>query len=528
MSQLLEARRSLRRRVNLIPKYDVFVHRFITAILIVDMILILYAMVSVTLGMTLGGVGFIDSLPLALYILPLFVFLPIMIRSYHRDRLAIWNFIFLVICTVFFGMLSVLVRGFILCLVLNVAALFLVFIMGRFRPRGTLRDVGKKGVVFLILANLLGLAFPITTVLMGQYPIATVTVDAVSEIRFSVPLADFDFPYQNLTPTPQLLSAIQVNNFLVDLHILENEDSSWSRLRTWLVAFNDTEISYSITLTANRGMLAGNNPHSLATTELLENVFESHGNALSQLLDSELAEITNRPEFLLFDMTLSRQEWQALMMRTRNLDLIGFGDLMRTSIYSIDKTRIENASSTLYGAAIASGISSGLLIETFVLDDLIDGDSLTMSLCGVTSSSIQNWDRISVLCSRSRFSFEMNGDVGEYLVHSYSRSISRLENTWSIRIGETGNSTDVVGRIDNVYEDLGILVNDIALASGNGVAQITLNSLPSFLTAFGNDSLSTLRTSINTAQQAIATYTFRIYAFRAVFIAIDSFDYIML
>ncbi|MFW9976052.1 MAG: hypothetical protein ACFFDQ_12350, partial [Candidatus Thorarchaeota archaeon] len=137
-------------------------------------------------------------------------------------------------------------------------------------------------------------------------------------------------------------------------------------------------------------------------------------------------------------------------------------------------------------------------------------------------------DRISLLCGRSRFSFEMNGDVGEYLVHTYSSSISRLDDPWSIRIGETGNSTDLMGRTDNVYEDFDVLVNDILLALGNGVTQITLNSLPSFLGAYGNDSLSALRTSVNTIQQAVATYTFRIYAFRAVFIAIDAFDYIML
>ncbi len=528
MSQLLEARRNVRRRVNSALKYDVFLHRFITSVLIVDMILILYAMISVTLGMTLSGVEFIDSLPLALYILPLIVFLPIMIRSYHRDRLAIWNFIFLAICTVFFGMLSVLIRGFIICLVFNIVALVSVFIMGRFRPRGKLRDVGKKGVVFLILANLLGLAFPVATILMGQYPIGTVTVDVASEIRFSVPLADFDFPYQNLTPTSQLLSDVQTNGFMLDLHILESDALSWSRLRTWLVALNDTEIPYSITLTANRAILVGNDPQSLATTELLENVFESHGNALTQLLDIDLIDITNRPDLLLFDMTLSRQEWQALMIRTRNLDLIGFGDLMRTSIYSVDKTRIENASSTLYNTVFASGISSGLLVETFLLDDLLDGDSITMAVCGVTSSSIRNWDRISLLCSRSRFSFEMNGDVGEYLVYTYSSSLSKLDDSWSIRIGETGNSTDLMGRTDYVYEDFDILVNDIMLALGNGVTQITLNSLPSFLSAYGNGSLSALRTSVNTIQQAVATYTFRIYAFRAVFIAIDAFDYIML
>jgi hypothetical protein len=122
----------------------------------------------------------------------------------------------------------------------------------------------------------------------------------------------------------------------------------------------------------------------------------------------------------------------------------------------------------------------------------------------------------------------MNGDVGEYLVHSYSSSIEGLGSPWSIRLGEVGNSTDVFDRPDSVYENLDVLVNDIALAVGNGVQRVTLDSLQSFLNAFGSDSISTLRSTIDGTNHGVATYTFRIYAYRAVFLAIDAFDFIML
>ena len=97
-----------------------------------------------------------------------------------------------------------------------------------------------------------------------------------------------------------------------------------------------------------------------------------------------------------------------------------------------------------------------------------------------------------------------------------------------MRIGEAGNSTDILGRPDSVYQDLDTLVNDIALAGGNGVKQVTLESLPSFLNAFGNDSLNEFRLAIDEVGLGICTYTFRIYAYRAVFFAIDAFDFIML
>ncbi len=528
MSQLLEARRSVRRRVNSVPKYDLILHRFITAVLVVNMVLILYALISVTFGMTLSGVGFVDSLPLAFYILPMMIILPIMIRSYYQGRTAAWNFFFLTICSIFFGMLSLLVRGFLICLIFNIVAVVSLFFMGRFRPRGKLRQAGKRVIAYFLFVNLLGLSFPVSIVFMGQNPIATVPVATNPQIRLSVPLADFDYAYQNVTPTPQLISDVLSNAFYLDFHVLENDANSWTRLRTWLEAVNDNELLYSITLSADRASIAGADPETLASTELIEDIYESHRNALNHLVDVELVNITNEPEFVLFDMTLSRVEWQELMLRTRSLDLVGFGALMRTSIDSVNSVRIENSSTLLYTEAFASGLTSGILIESFAVDDILDGDSNAMKLCGITSSSLQDWERVSVSLSRSRFSLEMNGDVGEYLVHSYSSSVDGLGSPWSIRLGEVGNSTDTLGRTDSVYEDIDVFVNDIALARGNGVSRITIDSLQSFLNAFGSDSIPSLRSAIDDAEFGVSTYTFRIYAFRAVFLAIDAFDFIML
>ncbi|NHI89946.1 MAG: hypothetical protein EAX87_10505 [Candidatus Thorarchaeota archaeon] len=527
MSQLLEARRKVRRQVNARPKYDLIIHRFITIVLSANMVLILYALISVTSRMTLGGVGFVDSLPIALYILPMMIILPIMIRAYYTGRTAAWNFVFLMICTVFFGVLSVLVRGFIVCFVFNIVAAIFLFFLGRFRPRGRLRDAGKKVIAYFIFVNLLGLSFPISIVLMGQSPIASVAVNTPPALRFSVPLADFDYPYQNVTPSSQLLTDIESNSFSVDLHVLENDAASWSRLRNWLLALNETEIAYSITLTSNRSSHASEEPTTLATTDLIESIYDSHSNALNRLTDVELANITSMPEFILFDMTFSIPEWQEFMLHIRSLDLIGFGGLLRRSIHSVDLSRIESASSMLHTQAEATGIDSGLLVETFVVDDLLNDASNSMRLCGVTPSSLRDWDFVSVSTIRSRFSFEMRGDVGEYLVHSYSSSISKQGPSWSMRIGEAGNSTDIFGRPDSVYQDMNTLVNDIALAGGNGVEQVTLESLPSFLNAFGNNSLNEFRSAVDGVETGISTYTFRIYAYRAVFFAIDAFDFIM-
>ena len=526
MNRFILERRKLRRHINSNQKADRYLHIYITAVLVVNMVLILYAMLSVTVRMTLSGVGLIDSMPIALYILPLMFFLPLMIRAFYQSRTSAWNFFFLVVATVFFSMLSLLVRGFIICVLFNIVAAISIFILGRFRPQGTLRAAGKKSIAYIILMNMLGLTFPVSIVVMGQVPIAQATNNTTAAISLNVPLADFEFPYSHIDPNA-VIGNLSENLFGINLRVLEDDLNSWIRLSDWLTALNSTIIQYSITLTADRASMVGVAPEVIGTTAVIQEVFQSHRSALNEL-STMLGNITRQPTHVLFDMTLSVPEWQKLMFHTRSLDLIGFAGLMRASIYSTDVSVIEQETSLLLQDVENAGISPGIVIESFVIDDLQDGDNVAMRLCGVSLSSFSSWDLIEVSTSRSRFSLEMNGDVGEYLVESYSESIGRLGSRYSMRIGEAGNTTDIDGRSEIVYESLEILGNDIALATGNGVLRLTIESLPSLLSSFGSDAISNLHDLVETEIIASATYTFRIYAYRAVFIAIDSFDFIML
>jgi hypothetical protein len=527
IERFIEARRVVRKKLTRDKQREVFLNTLAIAVLIMNSILILYAILAISLRMTLSGVGLIDSLPVALYVFPLMIFLPMMIVAYWRNRSAIWNFILLLITSAIFGVLSILIRGFIIVLVLNGISLIIIFILGRFRPQSNLRKIGKQGVAYFLLLNILGLTFPVSVIAMGQNPIVIVPVNQVAQITLSVPLADFDYPYQGVTPTAELLSNLSALSLKLDFRVLEDDPQSWSRLRSWLLFLNETDISYYITLTANRASLIDDKSISLGTTELIEGVYISHRNAFDYLLSVSLSEINNTPLAVIFDLTLSRQEWQALMGETRSLNLIGFSSLIRTSIDSIDKAHIEYQATSLYNDTVNNEMSAGILVEPFVIDDVQDNDTTVMKFCGITAETLQLWDSVSALASRSRFSLEMNGDVGEYLAHSYSRSLAKLANEWSIHLSHIGNSTDTIGRLDNTYKSIEIVTNDIALSVGNGVGAITLDSLPSILESFGEQALSTLVTAVNAATQGVATYTFRIYAFRAVFLAIDSFDVLM-
>ena len=480
-------------------------------------------MLSVTVRMSLNGVGLLDSMPIALYILPLSIFLPFMIRAFYRSRTSAWNFVFLIISSVFFSMFSLLVRGFIICIVLDISAVILIFLIGRFRPQGSFRQAGKKGIAYVLLLNMLSLTFPVSIVVMGQVPIASVNTSNTPQIALSVPLADFDFPYSNVTPTPTILTELETSHFGIDLRVMENDNESWTRLGDWVSALNQSTVTYTITLSSNRSSFVGEAPTAIGTTAVIQEVYSSHRLALTHLADA-LNGISNQPRTVLFDMTLSKPEWQMLMSNARSLDLIGFTGLMRRSIFSTDVTVINQEASALADEASSLALHIGVLIEPFVLDDLRGNDNMAMRITGITINSLTLWDTIQVSCSRSRFSLEMRGDVEAYLVESYSKSVGLRNGTWTMRLGELGNTTDSDGRLLPVYESFDVITNDVTLASGNGVEHLTLDSLPSLLSSFGPSAISELYDSLSKTTLAKSNYTFRVYAFRAVFIAIDSFD----
>jgi hypothetical protein len=286
-----------------------------------------------------------------------------------------------------------------------------------------------------------------------------------------------------------------------------------------------------VTLVADRESLAGEDPTTLATAELIGDVYVSHINAINKLVDESLVNITNTPHIVLFDMTLSRQEWKALMVQTRNVNLLGFGELLRTSLDATPVNQIQTWETSLYLQAEDSELETGLVIESFVVDDLQDADTGVMRFCGVNVESFNLWDYFVVSCERSRFSFEMNGDVGEYLIHSIASTVGNLGSKWGLRIGEIGNTTDIDGCQTDVYENLHVFATDMSLAVSHGVDMLIVGSLPSLLSStliHSESPLWELRILIDWTPAVSVTYTFRIYAFRAVFMAIDAFDFMML
>ena len=169
LNWLVTTRRKMRRRINTVKPVDRLLHLFSSFVLFVNIIFILFAMISLTGRMLLNGVPFIDSIPLAFYNLPLLIFLPKLLLDYYRSRSAALTLVILLIVAVVFGMISALVRGFLILVIVNVAAIVIIIILGRFRPNAPLRSIGRRGIAWILILNSLGLMLPISVSLMGQF-----------------------------------------------------------------------------------------------------------------------------------------------------------------------------------------------------------------------------------------------------------------------------------------------------------------------------------------------------------------------
>jgi len=503
---------------------DRIVHLYVTLVLVLNIALIIYTMSAITIRMALAGLDIIDSLPIALYIVPLLVILPMLLLAFYRERTGLFNFVMIVVTSLFFGLPSPLVHGFVLIIICNVIGAALILIIGNFKFKGDLKKVGKKGIAWFIILNLVGTMFPVSVYLMGQSPIASVNSESAATIFLDVPLVEFEEAVLPIQPESQLISDIATNDFGLSLRILENHNDSWFLMMDWLEQLNTTSIPYDLTFVFDRDSIAQVNPDSLGDTSLFQELFQSHSESLTEITNYLISEnIVNRPTCVFFDMTLSQTEWSLLMSRTRSVDLVGFSQLIRSSMDLINSTFINEETDSLVTQGMSENLDIGTIIESFILDDLQDHDTVTMKSSGVTIETLGLWNAIKVDTSRSRFSNEMQGDVGEYFVHSYSRSISDMGQTWMMRIGSIGAHVEE----GFYYSTLSLLASDLTISAGNGVENLTVSSLQSLLSTFGATGISDFREAIDSQTTAEVTYTFRIYAFRAVFIAIDMFDLIM-
>ncbi|MBS3794844.1 MAG: hypothetical protein KGY80_08105 [Candidatus Thorarchaeota archaeon] len=503
-------RKNLRNRISQYEGAEQAAHVLISVVLAINTVLMLFTLIHVIGWLLVAGLPLLDSLPLVLYVIPLLIILPSLVYSYYTSRSANVNLVVTIIELVIFTWLTNLVRGFLILILMNMVALFFMLIYGQFGFQGNLKELGKKGIAWFIFMNLLGLAMPTATYAMGRNPIATVSTSESSSLRFSVS-AD-----ENLSSVQPLLDSIQSDDFGLDLKIQVDDLNWYQKAVDWLNMLNGTDMNHSITFSVNREKHFQLSNQKLGSAELLHLVFEGYYAVLNETLHRiDFTSAYRKPNVIYLDMSLSHSEWSLLFRSIRAVDFGAFSTTIRSMLDSSNRTMIQEWTSRLMRLGESFGVSLGLVVEPFVMDDSMDGDDNAMRVCGLISDTLGSWDSIEVSCNKTLFSEAMAGDVGEYFVYSYSRTVSSLSHFDSIRISESGKSP---------YSRMDILANDIVLASSGSPRWITVESLTSMLSCFGEDSVQLLNEAITSIEEVPVTYTFRIYAFRVVFLAIDAFD----
>ncbi len=517
---------SLQKFIRSEPNLSAILKILVCSVMFADIVLMTYALLAVTYRATSLGLSLIDSLPLAFYALPLLVFLPSMLKAYYNSRSGIVPLVIFTIAGVIFILIAPIQSVFYLMSALNMIAIVVVFMDGRLRPQGSVRSLGKRTVGYIVLLNLIGLVFPASVYIMGQTPIATGSLDQMPEVYMTVPTASIEYTSESILPSGDLLQALQDTGFGVDIQYLIGNNDSLQQATAWLVEVSNATIPLRVSLHSNRTSYLVDSS-SLGDQNIHSQVYSNLRQGAQTVLEliSTLG-IENSSIQLLADLRMSESEWATFFDPIRSLNLGEFSHLVEHAISGINQSALEVYFLGLKEVVSGAGLSFGLLVDSFVIDDFSDNDATLMLTDGVTPSILRDVDFLEIDIMRSKFSLEMDGDVGEYLVHSYSRSARALTESGiecGCRLGLVGAVLDIQERANPVYQTVEAIARDVVICSGNVATSVAIASLESLMRNEGVDSVANLRDAILDVGEQSVTYTFRIYAFRAVVFAIDSF-----
>jgi len=504
------------KKISFASRYGILV------VLLLDTILIGYVLVSIVFRLQVSGLALIDSLPIAMYVLPLFVFLSLIIRAHYKELSRIPSVAVMIIAGVIFAVISPLSVGFIIVSFANFISSFWLISTTTVTVEIDRSSINKKTIGYLVLLNLTGLLFPVSVYLMGSVPINSVSYNQEGNIFLEIDtnqLTSDDIIFNNGSA---LMQDLKETGFGLEFVINYGNNNSGNMLRAALRNVTGNGIAYSITLDANRSGLVPQNPSILGTNDIILGLYQRYSLMLLDLVYAlNSTHIQSDPSYILFDMTLSPKERALFMNEVREIDLYGFSNIVSSTIASINQTSLDSYGTELRMACEEYGFSPGLIINSFVLDDTIDRDSTIMLACGATTEILEDFTNSQIDCIRSSFSSYMAGDVGEYLCYAFSNLQGSM--ITSLRLGEIMPLPSSNQESIDSYHEMNLLVDDIAIALGNGAQSVTVIDLKRGLTLFGSDFLTDLEALLDSTNEVPVTYTFRIYALRAVIQAIDAF-----
>ncbi|TFG11303.1 hypothetical protein EU537_12755 [Candidatus Thorarchaeota archaeon] len=504
------------RRIGLASKYSILV------VLLLDTILIGYVLVSIVFRLQVAGLTLVDSLPIAMYVMPLFVFLSLIIRAHYKGLSKVPSIAVMAIAGAVFAVISPLAVAFIIISFVNFTSSFWLIMTTEITLEIDRSSISKRAIAYLLLLNLIGFLFPVSVYLMGSTPINSMNYEGEGGVYFTLDMNQVLYEDNILNDDSKLIQDLKDTGFGLELVVNYGNNDAWNTLGSVLGNVTGNDIEYSITLDANRTDLVPRNPTVLGTNEIILGLYQRYSSmviALLEVLNSTLTE--SYPASVLFDMTLSPEEEALFMSEIREIDLYGFSSLVSASITSINQSSLELYGHQLEMTCEGNNLSPGLIVNSFVLDDTIDGDSTIMLACGVTPEILERFPNSQVECIRTSFSNYMAGDVGEYLCYAFSNL--QGSGIISLRLGEIIPFFPPNREPIDPYHEVDALADDIAISLGNGAQSVTVIDLVSGLGLFGSDFLTDLEAILESTDAVPITYTFRIYALRAVVQAVDAF-----
>ncbi|MFW9850985.1 MAG: hypothetical protein ACFFF4_17795, partial [Candidatus Thorarchaeota archaeon] len=306
LERIFQTRRNLRRRINANKRIDKILHYYAALIFTLNIILIIYTLISLTARMLLLGVPLIDSVPLTFYILPLLVFLPKLLYDYVRTRTALLVLIILFIVSIIFGMIVPLVRGFNILIILNFLSIVIVIILGRFRPTAPFRSIGRKGIAWIIILNSLGLMLPVSIYAMGEFPIASTSYSESTDIYLEMPLSSFEYEFMNISPNSDIIGELMDAGFGVDLRVDAFHNNSIELLSEWLPALAAANIPIRLTSSAIKDEFLNRDPTLLGSTERLLFLYGHHWSMIQEAISMfEFLSLSMENLSISLDVTLS-------------------------------------------------------------------------------------------------------------------------------------------------------------------------------------------------------------------------------
>ncbi len=496
---------------------------FYTVIIIyfLNILILIYTLLSILFKMSIAGNTVIELIPIILWVLPLFFLIPLITLALFKSKNTIGPLLVMLIASLLLLAISPLLSKMAYLNFINLIGVILIFGGFHFpkikhvkRPK-----ISKSGIFWFVFLNVIGFGFPYTVSYMGQNPIVSLQQSS------QMPKIGFIVEYN-----PTIGASIKIDNFSNDTlnliaqngYIVLDSLADQYTNNSWLYNTTKFLIEHNINIVAKLRPLSNSDSH--VSMSSIINFYNTTQEFIQWVKENNFQ---NHISGIELDFSQARNENLKMMKYMRRVDIPGLCNYLRQT-GNISATNTLQVYEQLGSLIHEQGFNAISLGMPMVLDDFTDEDNFIQLLMG-HPMGLQNWDIKGISLERSTISYAMEGEVYSYYTYTYGLSAYRyFGNKTVVSIGVIGNISENALNITHTsYSKLPEIVKDITILSRLGIPQVELYSLNTLIESFGESAIAEIFNGLHSTQPIEITYTFRIHAFRMVFMAIDSYDWLI-